>query len=172
MQPEGPAYAPIVEKFGSEILLPDGHIDRPRLGRIVFADSARLKELNAIVHPAVFAREDKLVEDAMIHDPCGIVIIEAAILIETGRYRAFDRLILTVCSEELQIERAIKRDQLPRDEVLKRIQRQLPLSEKIGLADYVIDTSGSKEETIGRVQTVHKALKELARSHDSPARTH
>jgi dephospho-CoA kinase len=170
LQPGGPAYQPVIDLFGPEILQEDGGplrpIDRQRLGSIVFADSARLAQLNAIVHPGVFEREDALAAEAAARDPHAIVIIEAAILVETGRYRAFDRLILTTCPEELQIARAMRRDNLTREEVLKRIRRQLSLSEKLGLAHYVIDTGASKQETVAQVQSVYNNLREYAKTHD------
>lgn len=170
MQPGGPAYQPILDLFGPEILEkgdgPLRTIDRQRLGSIVFADQSRLAQLNAIVHPAVFEREDALAAAAAAHDPHSIVIIEAAILIETGRYREFDRLILTTCPEEIQIERAMKRDNLSRQEVLKRLHRQLPLSEKLVHAHYVIDTGGTKQKTATLVRAVYDSLKEYARTFD------
>ncbi len=166
MRPGGPAYRPIVDRFGPEILQQDGSIDRQRLGSIVFSDAAKLGQLNAIVHPAVFALEDELAAEAAARDPHSIVVIEAAILIETGRYRAFDRLIVTTCPEETQIARAMKRDGLSREEVLKRIQRQMPLSEKLRYAHYVIDTGGSKLETAVQVRSVYETLKDYAKTHD------
>jgi dephospho-CoA kinase len=87
--------------------------------------------------------------------------VEAAILVETGSYRRFDRLIVVVCSPELQIERAMKRDSATREQVLARLDRQLPLQEKIRFADYVIDTSGTKEETLKQTREVHDSLRSL-----------
>jgi dephospho-CoA kinase len=168
MLPGGAAYQPIVDLFGPEILepgsAPPGTINRQRLGSIVFADPTRLAQLNAIVHPAVFEREEALAAEAAALDPHVIVIIEAAILIETGRYRTLDRLILTTCPEEVQIERAMKRDNLSREEVLKRIRLQLPLSEKLAYAHYVIDTGASKQETAARVRAVYDSLEDYART--------
>jgi dephospho-CoA kinase len=168
MLPGGPAYQAIVNLFGPEILEKGSDLPRPihrqQLGSIFFSNRGRLAQLNAIVHPAVFEREEALAADAAARDPHAIVIIEAAILIETGRHRTLDRLILTTCPEEIQIERAMKRDNLSRDEVLKRIQRQLPLSEKLAYADYVIDTGASKQETVARVHAVYDSLKDYERS--------
>jgi dephospho-CoA kinase len=166
MRPGGPAYQPIVDVFGPDILQKNGLIDRQRLGAIVFADPLKLAQLNAIVHPAVFARENELAAEAADRNPGAIVVIEAAILIETGRYRALDRLIVTVCPEETQIARSMKRDGLSREEVVKRIERQLPLREKLQYADYVIDTGGSKEDAVAQVLNVYESLKDYARTHD------
>jgi dephospho-CoA kinase len=100
--------------------------------------------------------------EAFAHaDPHGIAVVEAAILIETGNYKMFDRVILVECSEELQIERAMKRDHLSREEVLARLRRQMPLAEKRKFAQYVIDTSGTKEETLRRVRNVYEELRRI-----------
>jgi len=113
------------------------------------------------VHPHVFERERKLIDDYEKTDPRGIVVVEAAILIETGNYKNFDRLILVECDEQRQIERAIKRDHTDRDEVLARLRRQMPLAEKRKFAQYVIDTSGTKEDTVRRVREVYGALRRI-----------
>ena len=89
-------------------------------------------------------------------------MIEAAILIETGSYRNYDRLIVAVCSQEQQIERAMARDRLTREAVLDRLSRQMPLAEKVKYADYVIDTSGPKEHTIEQTRMVFASLRSLS----------
>jgi dephospho-CoA kinase len=162
LQPDGAAYAPAVELFGREILLPDGAIDRKRLASIVFSSPELLANLNAIVHPVVFVLEEKKLADFAASDPRGIVIIEAAILIETGRYAYFDKLIVTACDEETQIARGVKRDGSTREAVRARLSKQLSLEEKKRYADFVIDTSGSKEDTVKQVQRVFAELKQLA----------
>jgi dephospho-CoA kinase len=161
MAPGGPAYTPIVKRFGAGVLDKDGAIDRKKLAALVFGDEGLLEELNGIVHPAVFDREEALLAEFAARDPNAIVVMESAILIETGRYKVFDRLILTACSESLQVSRGMKRDRLPRSEVLKRIRNQMPLEEKEKFADFVIDTSGSKAETVVRVAAVYQSLKSL-----------
>src|ERR1700760_1536699 len=108
--PGGKAYAPTVALFGAAVVDDGGLIDRRRLGSIVFDNPDLLKGLNEIVHPAVFELEEQMLNRYAAEDPGGIAMIEAAILIETGRFKVFDRMILTDCSEELQIERGIKRD--------------------------------------------------------------
>lgn len=159
--PEGEAYADVVREFGPGILNADGTIDRKRLAAEVFGKPDRLAALNQLVHPHVFARERKLIDQYARADPGGIVIVEAAILIETGNYKNFDRLILVECEEPQQIERAIKRDSTDREEVLARLRRQMPLAEKRKFAQYVIDTSGTKEETLRRVREVYDALRRI-----------
>jgi dephospho-CoA kinase len=162
MAPGGPAYRPIVERFGAAILGPDGAIDRKLLAAIVFGNEELLEQLNGIVHPAVFDLEEALLAKFIAIDPRAIVVMESAILIETGRYKAFDRLILTTCPESLQVSRGMKRDRLPRSEVLKRIHNQMPLDKKEKFADFVIETSRSKAETAAQVAVVYQTLKSLA----------
>ena len=159
--PGGEAYADVVREFGRGILNADGAIDRKRLAAEVFDKPDRLAALNRLVHPHVFARERKLIDRYAESDPHGIVVVEAAILIETGNYRNFDRLILVECDEAQQIDRAIKRDHTDREEVESRLRRQMPLAEKRKFAQYVIDTSGSKEETLRRVREVYDALRRI-----------
>ena len=160
--PGGEAYASVIDAFGSEILSPNGTIDRKALGRVVFQSKELLGRLTAIVHPAVFRLEERLLAEYQSADPKGIAMIEAAILIETERYKFFDRLVVVACDRETQIARALKRDHVTRDEVLARLERQLPTEEKLKYADYVIDTSGVKEATTFRVGAVHRDLQKLA----------
>jgi len=159
--PSGEAYADVVREFGQCILNEDGIIDRKRLAAEVFGKPERLETLNRLVHPHVFRREEELIEQFARSDPRGIVVVEAAILIETGTYKNYDRLILVECEEQQQIERSLKRDHTDRAEVLARLSRQMPLAEKRRFAHYVIDTSGSKEETLRRVREVYEALRRI-----------
>jgi dephospho-CoA kinase len=159
--PGAEAFDAAVNEFGNGILDDDGYIDRRRLAAIVFQDSDRLKKLNSFVHPAVLARQEGAIAEIAARDSHAIVVVEAAILVETGSYRRFDRLIVVVCSPELQIERAMKRDSATREQVLARLERQLPLHEKIRFADYVIDSSGTKEETLKQTREVYNSLRSL-----------
>lgn len=155
------AYDQIVTLFGVEILDPDGNIDRHKLGAIVFSNPDLLARLSAIVHPYVRARGRRLMEEFAKREPGGICITEAAILVETGSFRDYDRLIVASCTEEQQIERAMLRDHLTREEVLDRISRQMPLKEKVKHAHYVIDTSGTKEHTLDQTRTVYASLRSI-----------
>jgi dephospho-CoA kinase len=166
-EPGGEAYDDIVRVFGREILEydappgPGNPIDRRRLAGIVFRDPERLRQLNALVHPHVSARRLQLEQDFARSHPHGIAVTEAAILVETGSYKDFDRLIVATCEPEQQVERAIARDHLTREEVLDRMQRQMPLAEKIKYADFVIDTSGPKENTLAQTRAVYESLRSL-----------
>ncbi len=158
LEPGGEAYDAVIREFGREIVGADGRIDRPKLAALVFRDSQRLEALNALVHPPVWARERRLMDDYAAAHPHGIAVVEAAILVETGSYRNYTKLIVAVCSEEQQIERAVSRDGMTREQVLDRLSRQMPLAEKIKYADYVIDTSGAKESTLAQTRDVYQAL--------------
>ena len=159
LMPGGEAYDLAVAAFGRDILAPDGTIDRRKLAALVFNDPDKLAYLNSLVHPAVFRRENDFMENVRRADPSGIIVVEAAILIETGSYKRFDRLILAVCKPEQQIERAMHRDGSTREEALARLSRQMPLDEKRKYADYVIDTSGPKESTIEQTRAVYESLR-------------
>ena len=162
LEPGGGAYQGAIEAFGLEILDDGGRIDRRRLGLRVFASPEDLARLNALVHPVVIAQQQTWFEELERRDPRAIGVVEAAILIETGSYRRFSKLILAVCEPDRQIERAMKRDGLSREEVLRRLDRQMPLDEKRRYADYVIDTSGDKAGTLDQVARLYALL----RSHE------
>ncbi len=153
LAPDGEAYQPVIREFGREILDADGKIDRHRLAARVFDDPGRLAALNAIVHPAVHRLQESIKREILAADPQSIIVVEAAILIETGLYKNYDRIILVTCAGEQQIERAMSRG-LTREEAQARLSRQLSLEEKRKFADYLIDTSGTKEDTVGQTRTV------------------
>lgn len=159
----GEACAAVASAFGPGILTPEGAIDRRALGRRVFADPAELEKLNRLVHPAIWARAQALREEFARAHPDGIAVTEAAILIETGSYREYDRLIVTTCRPEQQIERAIARSGLTRAEAEDRLRRQLPAAEKLRYADFVIDTSGTEESTREQTRLLWDQLRSLTR---------
>jgi dephospho-CoA kinase len=160
--PGGEAYDAVVNEFGEEILDEDRHIVRRKLGALVWDNPERLAKLNSIVHPVVIARQQEIIAKIERNDPEAIVVVEAAILVETGSYRRFDRLIVVICTVEQQVERAMRRGAYSKEEVLARLSRQLPLKEKVRVADYVIDTSDTKEHTLDQVRTVYNSLRSLS----------
>jgi dephospho-CoA kinase len=162
LQPGGAAYGRVIEEFGRTILDPAGRILRKELARVVFEDPVKLELLNSIVHPVVIAHEEAWIEQTREADPRGIAVVEAAILIETGSYRRFDKVVLAFCTEQQQIERAMKRDGMTREEALARLRRQMPLEEKREFADFVIDTSGEKEQTLEQVRRLYRELRSTA----------
>jgi dephospho-CoA kinase len=147
LAPGGSARDAVLREFGTA--------DRKQLAALVFKDPQRLAALNAIVHPAVYAREDQLMADSR-ND---IIVVAAAILVETGKWRRFDCLIVAVCTREQQIERAMHRDGATLEDVLARLARQMPLEEKRKYADYVIDTSGTKEDALRQTREVYDCLR-------------
>ena len=157
LSPDGEAYHAVIEKFGRGILDENGLIERKALAALVFNHPEKLAELNAIVHPAVHRLQDEIVANSIE----SIVIVEAAIHIETGGYKRFEKLILVVCSMEEQIRRAMKRDHSSREEVLSRINRQMPLADKRKFADYVIDTTGDEAQTWDQTVEVYNQIKKL-----------
>ncbi len=164
LRPDGEAYAAVVREFGPGILSPGGEIDRRALAAEVFGKPERLELLNSLVHPPVMRREEEWLARVAAQDPRSIAIVEAAILIETGSYKRFDKLIVVNCGVEQQVQRSIKRDGASREEVLARLSRQMPLAEKLKFADFVIDTSGTKEETLRQTRAVYETLREMVNS--------
>jgi dephospho-CoA kinase len=161
MMPGAEAYDAILREFGPDIVDSEGRINRRKLSGIVWNDPERLEKLSSLVHPPVQAREEIRMAEIARADARAIVVVEAAILVETGRYKCFDRLIVVTCASEQQMERALERGSYNKEEILARLNRQLPLAEKLRVADYVIDTSGAKEATLEQVRTVYDKLRSL-----------
>lgn len=163
MRPGEPVYAKVVAKFGKEILNADGTVNRPRLAEIVFSSkSPRIAELNAIVHPAVIAEQEKWMGEIERGDPHAIAIVEAALILEAGMKPHFDKLIVVTCHPEQRIQRWMQRTgadyEEAKKEVTRRVAAQLPDEEKIKAADFLIDNSGSLEATRIQVESVFAKL--------------
>jgi len=163
MEPGRPAYGDIVRDFGEGVLAQNGSIDRQKLGAIVFADEARRTRLNEIVHPRVIEEQNRLLE-AEAKNPDGIAVIDAALMIESGGYKRFDKLIVVHCDHETQIERLMLRNQITREDAELRVAAQMSSDEKREYADYEIDTSGSYDQTRQQVVKVHSELRRLAQA--------
>jgi len=161
LAPGGEAYDEVVREFGSEILDAGGRIDRRALADRVFGAPARLAALNRLVHPPVFRREDRLIAEFAEREPRGIAVVEAAILIETGSYRRYDRIVLVTCREDQQRERALRRDGASAIDVSARLSRQMPLEEKRKYAHFVVDTSGEKEDTVRQTRALYEELRRI-----------
>lgn len=153
----------VAETFGREVLNPDGTLNRQRLGELVFNDEQKRQQLNQILHPFIIARQDEIMREWEREDPQGIGIIDAALMIESGGYRRFDKLIVVHCRPEVQLERLMLRNGLSRDEAEARINSQMPQAEKQKFADYLIDTSDGFESTRSRTVEVHNQLLKLSR---------
>ncbi|MBM4464469.1 MAG: dephospho-CoA kinase [Chloroflexi bacterium] len=152
-----PVWQAVVGEFGEDILGPDGSIDRRKLGDIVFADEAALRRLEAIVHPAVIARTQELIENGQ--QP--VIVIEAIKLIEAGMHRACDALWVVTCRQEQQLARLMAQRGLSEEEARQRIEAQPPQEAKLALADVVIDNSGSLDETWRQVKREWDRISDL-----------
>ncbi len=148
----------IVASFGGSILTDGGELDRKELGRIVFADEAKRMLLNSIVHPLVIAEQDKVIAEIERDGKTEIVIVDAALMIESGGYKRFDKLIVVWCQPQIQIERLMERDDIDRETALSRISAQMPQAEKKRYADLLIDTSNGFEETRTQVAEIYRQL--------------
>jgi dephospho-CoA kinase len=154
--PGEPALATVVRDFG-DVLAPDGSLDRKKLAAIVFADPARRRRLEGILHPAIRGRFDARLEALARDGFDGIVVFDAPVMIESGGYKHMDRLVVVVTDEATQRARLVARDADAADGE-RRIASQMPLAEKVKLADYVIDNSGDRAATEARTRAVHAAL--------------
>jgi dephospho-CoA kinase len=151
----------LTEAFGEEVLNPDGTLNRKQLGAVVFADDSQRQRLNHILHPFIIARQDEILSEWEKDDPQGIGIVDAALMIESGGYRRFDKLIVVHCRPEVQLERLMLRDQLSRDEAQRRIDSQMPQEAKQRFADYLIDTSDGFEPAREQTTKVYQELLRL-----------
>jgi dephospho-CoA kinase len=172
MQPGEAVYNEVVRHFGRDILNPDGSVNRAKLAELAFGASpanssprqpARVEELNHIVHPAVLRSQVEWMEEVGRQDPHAVAIVEAALILEAGAAKQFDRLIVVKCGEAQRIARFAARQKLDleaaRQEVSRRMAAQLPEEGKIKAADQVIDNSGTLEETREQVRQVWEKLR-------------
>jgi dephospho-CoA kinase len=165
--PGQPALGAIVDAFGPGVLHADGTLDRKRLGAIVFADPDRRRQLEAITHPAIRALFDARLQALRARGFAGVVVFDAAVMIESGNYKNMDRLVVVVTDPETERARLMARDGISREEADRRIASQMPVTEKAKLADHVIDNSGDRDATAAQVHRVHGALLEQARRRTS-----
>jgi dephospho-CoA kinase len=162
VRPNRPAWQEIVHAFGEEVLQSDRQsIDRGKLADIIFNDKSKKNRLEKILHPRVIAEEIILADRVFKEHPKAIVVIEAALLIESGNDQKMDRVIVVTCDGEQSIERAIKRSSLSREEVISRIQNQMPQAKKIKTADYVLENNGDQIDFKIKVQALYSKLKSL-----------
>jgi dephospho-CoA kinase len=160
--PGTPALAAIADRFGRAMLLPDGSLNRAALGDVVFADAEARSHLEHIVHPAVFEAIERWMDDqasrAPDHGAPHVAIADIPLLYEVGQAGRFDRVIVAACAPQQQIERLRARDGITEEDARRRLAAQWPLDRKRALADFVIDTSGTIEETIEDVDRVWAQL--------------
>lgn len=165
MQPGQSVYNEVIAHFTTAILNPDGTVNRARLAEAAFGTTgspSRIQELNRIVHPAVIERQEEWMEEVGRQSPGAIAMVEAALILEAGTAKRFDRLVVVTCQPEQRFERWARRVnvdiEMARREVERRMAAQMPDEEKVKAADYVIDNSGSLDETERQVERVYEGL--------------
>jgi dephospho-CoA kinase len=174
--PQGAAWKRIIKIFGKDILQKDQTINREKLGKIVFANQNLLKKLNKITHPEIIKlikKEISLAKDNSKEEK-KILIIDAALIYETKIDRLMDKIIVVYLDEEEQLKRLIKRNNLSEKEALQKIKSQIPLKEKIEIADYVIDNNDSLDKTREQVEKIWENLisRKESRSQKPEFRSH
>ncbi|MBB1483578.1 dephospho-CoA kinase [Tessaracoccus sp. MC1865] len=159
VQPGTPGLAAVVERFGEDILTPEGMLDRPRLGRLVFADDAARADLNAIVHPLVRARSAELEQKAPVD---AVVVHVIPLLVETGQQDLFDEVVVVDVPVNTQVLRLMHRNNLSRDEACQRIMAQASRVERCAAATHVIDNDGDQASTVRQVEQLWEKLSNSA----------
>ena len=162
IEPGQPAYQGVIDCFGKDILDPGGRIDRRKLGPKVFADLQQVRRLNAIVHPYIIERVKKLAAEERKRSPHAIVIVDAALIFESGMGSTLRKVMVAWCRPEQQIERLLAKTGISREEAERRIQAQMPQEEKRRRADYLIDCSGTLGETRRQAEQIFPELQTMA----------
>lgn len=137
--PGSEALSEVVEEFGPTILVPDGSLDRIRLGEIVFSDPSRRRVLEGILHPRILAEQDRRLDELEAAGGTPVAVVDAALMIESGAWRRFDVLVVVDCDEVQQIERLRRRNGLSEAAARDRVRTQIPLLRKVGYADRIIN---------------------------------
>lgn len=158
-EPDGPAWQAIVRHFGRGVLRADRTIDRRKLGAAVFADRDKLDLLNGLVHPAVFAEWQRRMDEIRKTLPDAVVLSDIPLLIESGVEKMVDLVILVYLPPEEQIVRLMARDGYSREEALQRLASQMPIDDKLPVADIVVRNDGSLEQTRTQIDRLWDELK-------------
>ncbi|WP_167050907.1 dephospho-CoA kinase [Salinibacterium sp. ZJ77] len=164
VEPGTPGLAQIVEAFGPEVLAADGSLNRPALGAIIFADAGARSILNGITHPAVWRRSRELFAEALDADPDAIVVYDVPLLVtETGASRTdeFDRVIVVSADEGERLRRLVEDRGMDETEARRRIASQAPESERLAIADHVIDANSTLDETLRQVDELWGTLRDV-----------
>lgn len=156
------ALPQLVAAFGRGVLDASGNVDRTKLGPLVFSDPVKLQQLNSIVHPRIIERTTQLATERCAENPGEVIIVDAALIFETGIPGRFVKTIVAWCRPEQQIERLIAKTDLSREEASRRIASQMPTEEKRRRSDFVIDCSGSLQDTRRQVESLYPKLRRLA----------
>ena len=155
VHPGQTALKEIVNYFGKNILDPTGNLDRWKLAKIVFQDPGKKSILEGILHPKIFKKEQEVFIEIFTKDPFAIVIIDAALLIESGNYKHVNKVIVVRSSEESQIQRILSRNAVSFDEAVARIKNQMSLEEKYKYADFILDNNMQQEDLLQKVQELY-----------------
>ena len=166
LMPGEPAYQEAIKRFGDRVLDLTGAVDRRKLGSVVFSDARERQALNAILHPRIIARIGELVRDQQSRNPQALVIVDAPLIYEAGIAADFRKVIVVWCRPEQQLERLMAKTGLSREEAERRIMAQMPSDEKRRRADYVIDSTGSREQTREQARALYLELQQLAGLND------
>lgn len=161
VQPGQPSLKEIVDAFGVFILDETGNLDRGKLAEIIFQNPQKKSILEAILHPKIIAKEMEKYSNISAEDPSAIVIIDAALLIESGNYKNVDKVIVVNSSEEHQVQRILNRNSLNPDQAAARIKNQMSLKEKIKYADFILDNNSQPQDLRRNVQEVYTKLMEI-----------
>jgi dephospho-CoA kinase len=156
--PGSEGLSAVVGAFGEGVLQTNGTLDRQQLAALIFADLSKRQLLNSILHPYIIAVQDQQLRKWDALNPQGIAVVDAALMIESGGFKRFDKLIVVHCLPEVQLKRLIVRDNLTPEEAQKRIDSQMPQAAKQKFADYLIDTSAGFESTRNRTGEVYEEL--------------
>ena len=162
LEPHQDAWQSVSAHFGKDILFPDQTIDRRKLGAIVFADTAKREWLNHCLHPKVFDVYRSTVKNIQARSPDAIIVLDAALLIETGFDRNMEKIVVVYADLEQQVERLMARDKFTREQALARINSHMPLADKRGCADYIIDNTGNRPDTEQQTKDVFLKLRQDA----------
>ena len=157
-EPGTSVNAAVAHRFGPRVVAADGSINRKVLGELVFGDPELRLALNSLVHPAIKQRQSEFLNRLEASDPRAIGIVEAALMVEVGTYSDYDRLIVVTCSPAVQRERLRARSALTNEQIESRIASQMPMEEKVKVADFVIDNSGDIEDTRRQVKKIQSQL--------------
>ena len=161
--PGTPGMQAVLDAFGDDILNSDRTLDRAKLGVIVFADETKRRQLNSILHPFIISAQDEQMREWEREDPQGIAVVDAALMIESGGYRRFDKLVVVHCRPEVQLERLMVRDGLSRADAEQRIGAQMAQEEKKTYTDFLIDTSEGFDSARRQTEKVFQKLGALRR---------
>lgn len=159
MAPGSDVVRKVGETFGKQFVLPDGHADRTALAALVFSNSEAREKLEKITHPAILELLRNRIEDAQRNDPDVFLVVEVPLLFEANLESWFDEIIVVASVRRVQVERLLSRNRITPDEAYRRIESQMPLEEKMALADHVIRNDGDMEETRKQVENLWDRLK-------------